>query len=94
MREAIDVHRIHEAAFGTPIEAHGRTVVPVSRVFGFGGSAAELGAAVAALLGDEGARRRQAAAARDLVGRRYSSGRLWAAYESIYTGLVERRIPS
>ncbi len=39
MRESFDVHRIHEAAFGAPIEARGRTVVPVSRVVGFGGSA-------------------------------------------------------
>jgi glycosyltransferase involved in cell wall biosynthesis len=54
------------------------------------GSAAELGAAVASLLGDEAARRRQASAARALVGQRYSSERMGAAYGTIYTGLAER----
>ena len=31
------MHRIHGAAFGAPVEAAGRTVIPVSRVVGGGG---------------------------------------------------------
>lgn len=93
-REGLPMSVLEAMAAGVPVVAHAvgglPDVDPAAVALVPPGAAEPLAATVRDLLSDPARRNAQAALARSLVEQRFSSERMWHAYESVYLTLVDR----